>query len=266
MRKKIFYIQIFIGVLLCSASVFGQEEKSLLRDGNKDYKAEDMNAAAQKYAEALEKAPSYGKASYNLGAAYYKMQQLGEAAKQFEVAAADAIDKDTKSDAYHNVGNCFLNMGMALKQNPPSPTDSIQPPSPQQMFQASIEAYKKALRLDPKDEESRYNLAYAKKMLDQEGGGGGQDQQQDQKQDQQKDQQKDQEKKEGDKGEDGKENPKDEGKDKDQKQEKPEEGEMSKEEAERMLKALDQQEKDLQEELAKERIQKGKPIKIDKDW
>jgi len=262
MKASIAHIKGIILIILLLTSIFSmaQSEKSLLRKGNENYKSDDMAAAAQKYQEALEQSPGYGKASYNLGNAYFKMQQLGEAAKQYEVAAADAIDKDQKSDAFHNLGNCFLNMGIALKQNPMPPNDSVQPPSPQQMFQASIENYKKALRLDSRDEESRYNLAYAQNLLDKEGGNGSQDQQ---KQDQKKDEKKD-EKKEGDKGEDGKENPKDEGKDKEQPEPKP--GDMSKEEAERMLKALDQQEKDLQEDLGKERIQKGKPIKIDKDW
>ena len=117
--------------------------------------------------------------------------------------------------------------------------------------------------MDPKDEETRYNLAYAQRLLDKEGGGGGQDQQQQEQQDQEQQQD---EKKEGDKGDQSKENPKDEGDKQDQQKQEPKNGEMSKEEAERMLNALDQQEKDLQEEMGKERMQEGKPIKIEKDW
>ncbi|MDA0714413.1 MAG: tetratricopeptide repeat protein [Bacteroidetes bacterium] len=239
--------------LLVSMGLRAQKEKSLLREGNGAYESNDLASATLRYQEALSIAPSYGKASYNLGSSLYRLQQLGEAAKQYEIAAADAIDKGSKSDAFHNLGNCFLNTAIALKANPVPPSDTTDTPDPQQLLGASIEAYKKALRLDPKDEETRYNLAYAQRLLDKEGGGGGQEQQQD-------------EKKEGDKGDQSKENPKDEGDKQDQQKQEPKNGEMSKEEAERMLNALDQQEKDLQEEMGKQRMQEGKPIKIEKDW
>lgn len=249
--------------LLVSMGLRAQKEKSLLREGNGAYESNDMASATLRYQEALSIAPSYGKASYNLGSSLYRLQQLGEAAKQYEIAAADAIDKGSKSDAFHNLGNCFLNTAIALKANPVPPSDTTDTPDPQQLLGASIEAYKKALRLDPKDEETRYNLAYAQRLLDKEGGGGGQDQQQQEQQDQEQQQD---EKKEGDKGDQSKENPKDEGDKQDQQKQEPKNGEMSKEEAERMLNALDQQEKDLQEEMGKQRMQEGKPIKIEKDW
>lgn len=266
MRYRTAYITSVMMIL----AVFGtielsaQKEKALLREGNSAYESNDMAGATLRYQDALAVAPSYGKASYNLGSSLYRLQQLGEAAKQYEIAAADAIDKGTKSDAFHNLGNCFLNTAIALKANPVPPSDTTETPDPQQLIGASIEAYKKALRLDPKDEETRYNLAYAQKMMENEGGGGGQDQQQ--QQEEQQDQEQQDEKNEGDDGEEGKENPKDEGDKQDQQKQEPKNGEMSKEEAERMLNALDQQEKDLQEEMGKQRMQEGKPIKIEKDW
>ncbi len=254
---------------------FSQKEKSLLRKGNKAYENNEYDKASEAYQKSLEADGSYGKASFNLGNSNYRMGSLGEAAKQFEVAAADAIEKPDKAKAYHNIGTSFLNAARMLMENPPEANDSVQPPDPQQLIQVSIEAYKNALRNNPKDEESRYNLAYAKELLQEGGGGGGQDQQE-QEQEQNEDQEdqdkgdkgdKEEEKKEGEDGEDGKENEKNDKGDEEQDkgEEKPKEDQMSKEEAEQLLKALDKNEKDLQKKLGKERAQ-GEKIKIDKDW
>lgn len=263
---------------MLAIQAMGQKEKSLLREGNKAYEKGEFETASERYNESLEIDGSYGKASFNLGNAQYRSGALGEASKQYEVAAADAIDPADKAKAYHNVGNSFLNAARMLIENPPEPNDSVQPPDPQQLIKASIEAYKKALRNAPEDEESRYNLAYAQKMLSKDGGGGGgqdeqqQEQEQDQEQDEEQDDEKEggdkeQEKKEGEDGEDGKENEKnDQGdQEQDQGEQEPKDDQMSKEEAEQLLKALDQNEKDLQKKLGKERA-KGEKIKIDKDW
>jgi Ca-activated chloride channel family protein len=260
---------LMLGILLCSVlSAIGQKERSLLREGNQAYDEEDFEKAATKYEEALEQNGSYGKANFNLGNALYRQGNLGEASKNYEKAAADAIEKEDKARAYHNVGNSFLNAARMLMQNPPQANDSVQPPDPQQLIKASIEAYKRALRNVPTDEETRYNLAYAQKLLDKNGGGGGEDQQDQQDKGDQEEEQEQQEQDKGDEGDEEQEQQQndqgDEGEEEQQEQQ-PRPNEMTKEEAEQLLKALDNNEKDLQEKMAKDRMQ-GERIKIEKDW
>lgn len=69
---------------------------------------------------------------------------LDQAAQNFAVVANSISDKDTLHQAWHNIGNCHLR---------------------KKDFQGAVDAYKKALKYDPKDEETRYNLAYALKNL-----------------------------------------------------------------------------------------------------
>ncbi|NNK80881.1 MAG: tetratricopeptide repeat protein, partial [Flavobacteriales bacterium] len=229
--------------------------------GNTHYEEEEYEEAIQLYQESKAVNGSYEKASFNLGNALYRSGNLGKASQEFEIAAAAAFEKDDKAKAFHNVGNSFLNAAKLLENAPPQESDSAEIPDPQQLIRASIEAYKKALRNNPKDEETRYNLAYAQKLL-KEGGGGGQDQQdQDQNQEEQENQE-NQENQNNDEGEQEQEN-----QDKGEQEEQNEQpnNEMTKEEAEQLLEALDKNEKDLQEKLGKERV-KGERIKIEKDW
>jgi Ca-activated chloride channel family protein len=69
---------------------------------------------------------------------------LDEAAAQFDVVSQTVSHKDTVHKALHNLGNCRLK---------------------QENWQAAVDAYKKSLKVDPKDEDTRYNLAYAQKKL-----------------------------------------------------------------------------------------------------
>ena len=249
-------------------SAHAQKERSLLRKGNKAYEQEDFEAAIKLYQESLEENGSYGKAAFNLGNGFYKKGDLGQASKQYEMAAADAFSKEEKANAFHNVGNSFLSAARHLMENPPQENDSVQAPDPQQLIRASIEAYKKSLRNVPTDEETRYNLAYAQKLLKEGGGGGeGQDdnQQDQQNQDQQNQDQENQDQGDQDKQDDQQSN-EDGDKENEQEQQSERPNEMTKEEAEQLLKALDKNEKDLQEKLAKDRMEKGEPVKIEKDW
>ncbi|MDO8627759.1 MAG: tetratricopeptide repeat protein, partial [Candidatus Diapherotrites archaeon] len=131
------------------------------------------------------------------------------------------------SKAYHNLGNSYLK---------------------QKEFEKSINAYKNALKKNMDDEETRYNLAYAQKMLKQ------QQEQQKQKQDK-KDQQKDK-----DKNKDKKEEKK-----KDDKQEQQQQKNISKEDAQRLLEALNNDEKKLRDKMNEKRVKVAK-TQIEKDW
>ena len=82
-------------------------------------------------------------------------------------------DKERLAAAYHNTGNALLS---------------------DKKIEESINAYKMALKNNPKDNDTRYNLAYAQMMLkkQQQNQDKNKDKNKDQKQDQKEDQKKDQ--------------------------------------------------------------------------
>ena len=207
-----------------------QNKKSLIKDGNKLYTDSSFNMAEMKYRKALEKDQDYFNASFNLADAIYKQERFEESTSLFDALKDNASNNIDLANINHNLGNSLM------KENK---TD------------LAIEAYKNALRQNPKDEETRYNLAYAQKIKKQE-----QEQQNQDKQDQEKQEQdkQDQEQKEQ------------EQKEQDQEQQKQQEQDkMSKEDAEKMLEALQQREKEIQEKLQKKKV-KGQKVKILKDW
>lgn len=208
-------ISIFILLISLSYNIQSQNKKTLIRDGNNLYNDSSYNMAEMQYRKSLEKDQDYFNASFNLADAIYKQERYEESSSLFDALKDNATNNIDLAKINHNLGNSLL------KENK---TDQ------------AIEAYKDALRNNPKDEQTRYNLAYAQKVKKQE-------------QEQQKDQQenKDQDKKE------------------DKKQEEQKKEDMSKEDAEKMLEALQQREKELQEKLQKKKV-KGQKIKILKDW
>ena len=186
---------------------------------------------------------------FNLGDALFKQERYEEAATAFQALPNLTEDKEQKAAAYHNLGNSFIKS---------------------QKFQEGIDAYKQSLRSNPKDLETKYNLAYAKRMLQQ------QQQEQEQQQDQNKDkeeQQKDQEQKQNQEKQekeeqeqkDNQRQQEEQQKQEDQKQQL-EENKISKEDAERMLDALNQDEKEIRDRLEKQKVKKGTKGKIEKDW
>jgi tetratricopeptide (TPR) repeat protein len=191
---------------------------------------------------------------FNLGDALFKQERYEEAATAFQALPNLTEDKEQKAAAYHNLGNSFIKA---------------------EKFQEGVDAYKQSLRNNPKDLETKYNLAYAKRMLQQQ-------QEQEQKQDQNKDQEKkddkeqkqdqqkqDQKKEENEEKKDNQQQQQDQQRQDEQKQkeqEQPKEGEISKEDAERMLDALNQDEKEIRDRLEKQKVKKGTKGKIEKDW
>lgn len=229
-RKK--YI-LSIGYCLLAIAVFSQtDEQKLVRDGNKSYKEKKYADAQKNYLNALgKKADSY-RGTFNLGDAYYKQGKYKEASEQFEMLTTRKSSDDTLSKVYHNLGNSYLK---------------------QKEFEKSINAFKNSLKKDDKDEDTRYNLAYAQRMLQQ--------QQQQQKQDKDK---KDQDKKDKEKNKDKKD---DKGKDKkDQKQEQQQQNQnISKEDAQRLLEAMNNDEKKLRDKMNEKKVRVAKG-QIEKDW
>jgi Ca-activated chloride channel family protein len=230
------FLSFFACILLVTAGYSQADEQKLVREGNKLYKDKKFSEAGKKYTDALgKKADSY-RGAFNLGDAYYQQGKYKEAAEQFEMLSSRKTGNDTLSKVYHNLGNSYLK---------------------QKEFEKGINAYKNALKRNADDEDSRYNLAYAQKMLKQ--------QQQQQKQEQDK---KDKEKKEENKEQD-KDKKEDKNKEKDKKKEEQQEQqqkqEISKEDAQRLLEAMNNDEKKLRDKM-NEKKAKGSKMQIEKDW
>ena len=224
------------------SNVFGQSTRELVNSGVDLYNEQKFADAEVNFKKGVEESPESFEAKFNLGDAYYKQQRYDEAMKSYQSAFVDAKSDLDKSKIYYNVGNSLLKS---------------------QKLKESIGAYKEALKLNPNDEQAKYNLSYALNQMKNPN----QDQQQNQ--DQNKDN-KDQDKQNQDQQNKDQQN-QDQQKQDQQKQDQQQqqqsqeqkEQELTKQEAEKILNALKENEKDLQKQLRKV---KGQPIKTEKDW
>ena len=213
-----------------STVAFGQKTaRDYLRSGNRLYKDSTFVKAEVDYRKALEKDPKSSDAMYNLGNALLMQQKGKEAMEQFDAASRLEKDKMKLSHIYHN-------MGVILQSS--------------KQYPQCIEAYKKALRNNPKDDETRYNLALAQKLL--------KDQQQKQNQDQQ------QQKKQDQKKDDKQQNKEQQDQQQKQQQQNQQQNQMSKQNAEQLLKAAMQDEKNVQDKVKKKVEVQGRHL--EKDW
>jgi tetratricopeptide (TPR) repeat protein len=237
-----------------------QNENKFIRRGNHAYADKDFKKAEIDYRKALEKNQNSAKGEFNLGTSLYQQEGYEESAKIYEKLASTLQMPEARAAAYHNLGNSLVK---------------------EQQYQPAIDAYKNALRINPGDLDTKYNLEYARRMLQQQQQN--QDQQKDQEKndDQQKqDQQKDQEKKDDQQKQDQQQQDQKDQQQKDQQdqqqqnqgdqqqqpQGEPQPKQISKEDAERMLQALKDNEKKTLEKLKLEKLKSAKRVKSDKDW
>ena len=274
MKNKLFYIFI-IGAL---SFIQAQEGEIInhIYDGNSEVEEGALIAAEKSYRKALSLAPEKSTALHNLGNTHFLAEQYEEASQRFFQTQKFASSKEEKHRAFHNMGNVFMK---------------------KKEYQKAVEAYKNALRNNPSDDETRYNYALAKELLKNEKPP--EEQEQDDKKDQkdqknkeqddeqdkdQKDQKGDQENKDeqdpnkedeqGNNKEDGE--PKNEGdqnkKEKDQqnkpsenKKQAPNEGQLSPQQVQSLLEAMNNQEKKVQDKVNAKKV-KGVPVRGKKDW
>jgi len=250
MRQLKLTILAIIIILAIPFTLFAQDAKDYIRKGNKQYSKEKFNEAEINYRKSLEHDNKSHKAVFNLGDALYKQEQYDKAAQEFISIANQKIDDETTAMAYHNLGNSLLKS---------------------QKLQESIDAYKNSLRLNPKDMETKYNLEYVKRLLQQQQQQKNQDKNKDQNKQDKKNQQ-NQDKQNKDKQNQDKKDQKDQqqqnqekqNQEKNQKQQSVKEQKISKKDAERILQALMQEEKKLQKKLKKK--VKGVRGKVEKEW
>jgi tetratricopeptide (TPR) repeat protein len=236
-------------LVLCVAIASGQTVRSHVASGNEAYgKAKYADAEAE-YIKALAKDTSSREAQFNLGNAYYKQQRSDEAQRMYAHRIAASKAPADKEMAYYNIGNTFF------KSN---------------KLEESIESYKRSLRLDPSDEDARYNYLLAKDRLKKQQDQKKQDKQdkkdnKDQnKQDQQQDQnQQNQEKQDQKNQQQQQQQPQQQQAKPDQTSQQQQKNQMPKQQAERILEALRNNEKEIQKQLRKRAASR---IIIEKDW
>lgn len=238
-------------ILILNVSVlFAQNAKSYIHNGNKLYEQKKFKEAEEDYRKAVAKKNQNITGNFNLGDALYKQKKFDKAANNFQGIASEAADPSVKARAYHNLGNSMLET---------------------KKYQESVDAYKKSLLSNPSDDATRYNLAYAQEMLKKQQQQNKQNQQNNQNNQQNKDQNKNKQNKDQDKNKQDKNNPdngqnqqnKDQDK-KDKQNQQPQNG-LSKDDAQRMLDALNNQEQGTQDKLKNKKAKAGQ-ARIEKDW
>ena len=261
--------------LLVSISGSAQEEAAQLSlsnnyvfEGN-SLVDENFIEAEKKYRLGVSAKQNNAAGSYNLGNAYYKSELYDEAMLRHLEAVNNSGSKLEKHKAYHNIGNTLMQ---------------------KKRCKEAVSAYKNALRNNPSDDESRYNLALAQECAKEQGDGDGEGDDEDKDKDENKDdkensdENKDNEEKNKDKGddkEDKKEGDDKEGEDgkpkddngnqknkdanKDKGQPKPQAGKMSPQQVKNLLEAMNNEEKKVQEKMNASKT-KGVKIQTEKDW
>ena len=271
--KRIVYLIFTLAVTLFVATDAQAQkwpERSRVRRGNRAYERLDYDRAEERYREAQQLSDTCFEATFNLGDALYKQQRFDEAEKVFTALAADSTRNNLdRAHSYYNLGNSLFQ---------------------QKKYQEALAAYKRSLRLNPADLETKYNYAYTKKYIEdnQQGGGGGNNNQNqnqndqnqqgggqnDQNKDQQNDQQNQDQQGDGDQNKDdqqgendpqnGENDPQDGEGDPQQGDGEPQPSGLSQNDAERMLDAI-QGEEDKTRDKVNAKVGQG-VVRSGKNW
>lgn len=228
-----------------SSTAYGQINQ-YIQQGNKLYDQQKYKEAAEDYARAIKKDPHNTPSYFNLGNTLYQQKQFDSSRKVLATTEKLLKDKNGKAATNYNIGNTYMS---------------------QQKWEDAINSYKQTLRANPQDVDAKYNLSYAEEMLKKQQNQNKNKQDKDKQDKQNKDQKdknkQDQDKKDKqDKDKQDKQDQKDQ-QNKDQQEPQGQPSKMSKQDAENLLNALQQQEKKLQDKMNKE---KGVPTKMEKDW
>ncbi|MDD4225071.1 MAG: tetratricopeptide repeat protein [Mariniphaga sp.] len=255
---------LFIYILLIPTFLFGQNERKFVRKGNKIFmdavkdttKLDTIrfSQAEAEYRKALEKRPENKQWNFNLADAMYKQMRFQEAEKKFEDLISKLDTKEEQARALHNKGNSQLM---------------------QQQIDNSIESYKEALRKNPNDLDTKYNLAYAQRLKQQQENQ--QQQQQNNQDQQQQEQQNDQDQQNNQQQQDQQNNQQQQDQQNNQQQQDQQNNQqqqdqqqaqqkISKQDAEQLLQALQNDERDIQEKVKKEKAARSRQIRTEKEW
>ena len=221
-------------LLVGTAQVGAQTDRNLIRQGNRAFKSQKWAVAETQYRKAISKNQKNPQAIYNLGCALMAQQKDSMAIQQFTNAAQLETNRLRRAASYHNMG--------VIMQN-------------HREYAQAIEYYKMALRCNPQDNETRYNLALCKKLLKN-------NPQNKDKNKNNKDKNKDNKDKNDDKNN---KNDKNKNNKNNQNQNQPNQDKMSRENAEQLLNAAVQQEQATKRKLQKAMSQPRRKA-YDKNW
>jgi Ca-activated chloride channel family protein len=239
--KKTF---LFIFLWSLSFPAWAQEDKKEVREGIKKYKDEQYNEAEIAFRRGLKKDSLSFAAKFNLGDALYKQDQFEQAEALFKNLSSDERQTDAgRAKLMHNLGNAQLQ---------------------QKKYKESVDAYKQALRLNPADDETRSNLAYAQSMLkneeqQQQQQNQNQDKNDDKNQQQNQDQQQDQNQDQNKQDNNNQQNEKND-------QQQQQEPKISPQQAQQILDAVQSNEKETQEKVKKEKAKALGKYRTEKNW
>ena len=254
------YVKVlFAGILILSAQMLSaQTDKSEVRKGNREYRKGEFKEAEIDYRRALVKDSLSFAANYNLACDLYRQEQYDEAGNYMKKIADQAAASARESDYYYNLGDIAL-----AKQD----------------YKGAVDAFEKALLLNPGDLDAKENYVYAKMMLQNQQNQDNQDNQnQDQNQDQddqnqnqdqkQNDQNQDnQDQKQNDQNQDQNKN-QDQRNDQDRQNQSPQQqdAKISPQAAQQMLQAIQAREKETQDKVNREKAAAMKSRQKEKNW
>ena len=160
--RRIINILIIFTVVLSLNEVKAQsiESKIALKKGNKTYKSGDYDTSLFNYQSSFLYDTSNIDAIYNKGNAALMNGNFEEARSNYNGYLQHTGTKIEKADAHYNIGNSYLSEYSLESKNQQQPPNN-------DLLKSAVEEYKNALRYNFNDEDARYNLSYAMKLLEQ---------------------------------------------------------------------------------------------------
>lgn len=230
-------------LLLIPGLLFAQSARKKVLEGNKLYAEEKFDEANNQYRDAQIDEPESPEIQFNIGDVQYKKKKYEEAMNEFQKSLSGE-DIMLQSKAYYNMGNTMYRTGKLPE---------------------SILMYTQALKLNPDDMDAKYNLEFVRRKLKDQSQKQPADNQQQQQQQQEQQQQSGEENKEDQQQEDQEQRQQNEQEQQQQQEQQPNQPEqkMSKEDAERILDALKNDEKDLQKDR---KAKASGSARVLKDW
>jgi len=233
MRISILLLVFLLIPILCGA----QPEKKYMRQGNREYGKDKFQESEVSYRRAADGNSQSANAVFNIGDALYKQKKYDEAAKHFTENINMNDVPERKSAGLYNLGNSFLQSNK---------------------IKESIESYKSSLKLNPDNLEAKYNLAYAQDLLKQQ-------QEQQQKQDKENQEKQDQKNDQNQQKKDQKSQDQKQDQQQQQQQKQQQQQSITKEDAQRLLNSLANDEKNVQEKVKLAKAARERKLTV-KNW
>lgn len=258
--KSFRYILVVSMLLSVALTASAQVDRHDVRAGNRKFRKDNWKEADISYRKALVKDSTSVAANYNLANTLYRQENYEEAEKLMKKIGDNASASANAADYWYNTGD----IAIAKKD-----------------WQGAVNAFKEALLKNPSDMDAKENYIYAKKMLEnqQKNGGGNGDGQnnQDQNNQDQNNQNQDQNKNGQDQNKGGQNKDQDQNQNQNQNQNngqgngnqqspQGQEGKISPQQAQQMLRAIQAKEKETQDKVNKEKADALKSRQKEKNW